>query len=526
MMWTRTAAVMAALALVLAPAAGAEAAKRGGTLRIGIEGEAPDLNVIGINFARKVYREAMGNGLVRLDENFEVVGDAAKEWEVSEDGRIITFKLHPGGTYHDGAPLDAASVKWNLDLINKTAPKWAEEMKKKNPKYKWRNIWVGYLFHIDQVDVIDKYTVRVRQKDLGKAQTFDAMSSAFSRFVLVSPKAYDTDLEKFRLHPVLSGPFKFVEWKRNQHLFAERHKGYFDKNLPYVDRIEFYFMPDANQRMNALAAGQIDIINNLPLPLYETAKKTEGVKVLVGPNTINYAVPINGQMDPWKDVRVRRALGCYGIDRAQIVRTALRGLGKPWASYSPAGAKDALDLTKECPHDPAKAKKLLAEAGYGPGKPLKITLTTNNSDPAHLEVSQALKSQFGQLGVDMEIRVVDYATWNRAFVAQRRLQLTLQNTLSSRTVNSNSHTIHSKSGIDYYNIKDPKVDAFLDEWRSNIDPRKQLEASHKLQRYMVEQGYYPNIASFGLLQAARDYVKGFTNLGKLMLDYRAVWLDK
>jgi peptide/nickel transport system substrate-binding protein len=293
-----------------------------------------------------------------------------------------------------------------------------------------------------------------------------------------------------------------------------------------VDRLEFYFMPDANQRMNALTAGQIDIINNLPLPLYETAKKTPGVKVLVGPNTINYAMPINGQMDPWKDVRVRRAIGCYAIDRAQIVKTALRGLGKPWVSYSPAGAKDALDLTAECPYDPEKAKKLLAEAGYGPGKPLKFTLTTNNSDPAHLEVSQALKSQFAKVGAEMEIRVVDYATWNRAFVAQRRLQTTLQNTLSSRSVNSNSHTIHSKSGIDYYNIKDPKVDEFLDGWRSNIDPRKQLDFSHKVQRYILEKGYYPNVASFGLLQATRDYVKGFTNLGKLMLDYRAVWLDK
>ena len=85
-------------------------------------------------------------------------------------------------------------------------------------------------------------------------------------------------------------------------------------------------MADANQRMNALAAGEIDIINNLPLPLYATAKKTPGVKVLVGPQTMNYAFPINGQMDPWKDKRVRRALSCYGVDRAQIVKTAVAGL--------------------------------------------------------------------------------------------------------------------------------------------------------------------------------------------------------
>jgi len=518
-------ALLAALAILLAPPAG-HAAKKGGTLKIGIEGEAPDLDMIGPNFIRKIYRETIGNGLVKLDENFNIVGDAAKSWEVSGDGRIITFKLHPGGTYHDGTPLDAASVKWNLDIINgKAFPKWVQERRKKEPKYKYRNHWISYLFHIEKVEVVDKYTLRVHQKDVGKAQTLDAMASAFDRFVLVSPKAYD-DVEQFRRKPVMSGPFKFVEWKRNQHFFAERHKGYFDKNLPHVDRLEFYYMPDANQRMNALAAGQIDIINNLPLPLYETAKKTAGVVVHSGPATTNYAFPFNVQMDPWKDVRVRKAISCFGVDRAQIVNTALRGLGKPWVGYTPAGAKDALDLNAECPYDPERARKLLADAGYGPGKPLKFAMVTNNSDPAHLEVAQSLKSQFAKIGADMDIQIVDYATWNRAFVVQRRTQITLQNTLSGRSVNTQSHTIHTKSGIDYYNLKDPKVDELLDAWRSTIDPRKQLEISHRIQRYMVEQAYYPNLASFPFIQAARSDVKGFKNLGKLILDYSGVWLDR
>lgn len=521
-------AVFASLILAFGSAADAQTPKRGGVLKVAIEGEAVNLDPIGVGFGRKVYREAIGSGLVRLDKNFNVVGDLAKSWEVSDDGRIITFKLHPGGTYHDGTPLDAKSVKWNFDIINgKVVPTWVKEMKKKSPKFKWRNVFSSYLFHVKKAEVVDKYTVRIHQKDIGKAMTLDSMSAAFSRFVLVSPKSYDMNIAQTRRHPVMSGPYKFVEWKRNRHFKAVRHKGYFRKGLPYLDGIEFYFMADANQRMNALAAGEIDIINNLPLPLYATAKKTPGVKVLVGPQTMNYAFPINGQKAPWKDKRVRRALSCYGVDRAQIVKTALRGLGKPWVSYSPAGAKDAIDLTAECPYDPAKAKALLKEAGYGPGgKPLKLTLTTNNSDPAHIEVSQALKYQFAKLGAKMDIRVVDYASWNRAFIRQRKLQITLQNTLSSRMANSNSHTIHSKSRIDYYNMKDLEVDRLLDIWRSTVNPRKQIEVSHKLQRYILAQGYYPNIASFSFLQATRSDVKGFVNLGKMMLDYTAVWLDR
>jgi peptide/nickel transport system substrate-binding protein len=246
----------------------------------------------------------------------------------------------------------------------------------------------------------------------------------------------------------------------------------------------------------------------------------------MGRITTNYAFPYNNQMPLWKDIRVRKAVSCYGVDRAQIVKTALRGLGQPWNSFSPAGARDALDLAAECPYDPEKAKRLLAEAGYGPGKPLKFTMVISNSDPAHVEVSQALKLQFSKIGAQMEIRVVDFATWNRSFVAQRKVEITLQNTLSSLNVNSNSHVLYSKSGLDYYNIKDPKLDALLEGWRSVIDPRKQVEISHQLQRHIADQAYYPVIAGFPFIQATRADVKGFRYLGNLVTDLRAVWLDR
>ncbi|MBI3127052.1 MAG: ABC transporter substrate-binding protein [Candidatus Tectomicrobia bacterium] len=520
-------ALIAAALLLLGAAPGAHAAKRGGTLRVAMEGDTTDLDVVKVGWPLKVYRESLGTGLMSVNENFEFTGDLARSWELSDEGRVLTLRLHPGGTYHDGAPLDAESVKWNFGLVTgEVVPKWLQEARKKNPKAQIPNSFKAYLSHVQKVEVVDKYTLRIHQKDIGKAQTFEALAATFTRFVLVSPKAYDMDIEKFSRSPVLSGPFKFVEWKRNQHLFAERHKGYFDKNLPYVDRIEFYFMPDANQRMNALTSGQIDIINNLPLSLYETAKKAPGVRTYLGRTTTNYAFPYNVQLPMWKDIRVRKAISCYGVDRAGIAKTALRGLGQPWNSVSPPGAVDALDLTKECPYDPEKARKLLAEAGYGPAKPFKFTMTTNNSDPAHLEVAQALKSQFARIGADMDIRVVDYATWNRAFVVQRRLEITLQNTLSSLTVNTNSHVFYSKSGLDYYNIKDPKLDGLVEAWRSTIDPRRQIEASHRIQRYMAEMAYYPAIAGFPFIQASRADVKGFHYLGKLMNDFRGVWLDR
>ncbi|MBI2132940.1 MAG: hypothetical protein HYT99_09095, partial [Candidatus Tectomicrobia bacterium] len=268
-----------------------------------------------------------------------------------------------GAKFHDGTPLDAEAVKWNFDLINgRLETEWMKAEKKKNPKFKFNSSYNLYLYQVKKVEVVDKTTVRLHQQDLGKGMTLPALAGYFTRMVLVSPTAYNRDYEKFKKMPVYGGPFKITEYKHNQLVVMERFKDYYIKDRPYLDRIEIRYMPDANQRLNALRSGEIDVIFNVPLALVATLEKTPGVRLHTGRTASTMGVPINNQRGPWKDVRVRRALGCYGINRALISRTALRGLVTPWASFSGPGARDAIDLTSECPFDPAKAKALLAGA--------------------------------------------------------------------------------------------------------------------------------------------------------------------
>ncbi|OGL58993.1 MAG: hypothetical protein A3J27_08135 [Candidatus Tectomicrobia bacterium RIFCSPLOWO2_12_FULL_69_37] len=506
----------------------ARAAKQGGTLRIAIEGNVPHLDgtvVTGIII--KFYRETAGSGLVMVDENYNIVGDLAHKWEFSDEGRVITFHLRPGAKFHDGTPLDAEAVKWNLDVITgRVEPEWVKEEKKKNPKFKFNSSYNLYLYQVKKVEVVDKTTVRLHQQDLGKGMTLPALAGYFTRLVLVSPAAYNRDYDKFKKMPVHSGPFKVTEYKHNQFLIMERFKDYYIKDRPYLDRIEVYYMPDASQRLNALRAGQIDMIFSVPLALVATLEKTPGVKLYTGKTATTMGVPINNQRGPWKDVRVRKALGCYGIDRSLIARTALRGLTAPWASFSAPGARDAIDLTAECPFDPAKAKRLLAEAGYGPGKPFKFAMPIQNTDPTYADIAQVMKTTYAQMGVQMDIQLLDRATWVSQFVLKRAADMTIQDTLPTFDMNSGSHTFYSKTFLDYYQAKDPKADALVEEWRSTIDPKKQIEISHRLQRYIVEQGYYPAVSGSPYYQAARDYVKGFVFLNKLNFTLRDVWLDK
>ena len=523
-----TVILLAIAVLAFGAAPDSEAAKRGGTLKIGMEGNIPHMDgTIALGTPIKFYRETMGAGLLLLNDKLEIVPDLAKSWKVSNDGLTITFKLHEGGTFHDGTPLDAAAVKWNLDLINgRLVPSWLKKAQKKNPKLKFRSSYRLYLYQIKKVDVVDKYTVRIHQAKVGRAQTLPALAGYFTRLILVSPTAYDKAGYKFKKHPIFAGPFKMVEYKPKRHVIMERHKGYFLKNRPHLDRIEVYYMPDANQRLNALRSGQIDVILNVPKGLVKTLKRSKKVKLYSGKAATTFAFPINNQRGPWKDIRVRKALVCYGVNRKLIVKTALRGLTIPWATFSAPGSPDAIDLTSECPFDPAKAKKLLAEAGFGSSKPFKFVMTINNTDPTFVDIAQIMKTTYGSMGVKMDIRVVDRATWVTLFVRKRNTDMTLQDTVPVLDTNSNSHTFYSKTPLDYYMMKDPKLDAMVEEWRSTLDRKKQKAVSHRMQRYMFDKAYYAGLAGSPYIQATRTYVKGWTYLNKLAFDLKDVWLDK
>ncbi|OGL59507.1 MAG: hypothetical protein A3J27_12350 [Candidatus Tectomicrobia bacterium RIFCSPLOWO2_12_FULL_69_37] len=513
---------------LLAGAQAASAAKPGGTLRLGIEGNVDHMDgTVALGIPAKFYRDTMGAGLLGLDENYKVIGELAHKWEVSEEGRVITFHLHKGAKFHDGTDMDAEAVKWNIDLLTgRLDPAWLKETKKKNPKARLGSSYTAYLMQIKKVEVVDKHTVRFHQSDVGKGMTLAALAGYWNRPVWVSPKAYDKDIQAFRRNPVYGGPFRLVEYKPNQHVIMERFKDYFLKDRPYLDRIEVYVMPDATQRMNALKAGEIDMILNVPKGIVKTLQQTEGVSVEAGKTATTFVATINSQRPVWKDVRVRRAISCYAINRKQIVDTALRGLTIPWNSLSAPGSVDAIDLTAACPYDPARAKQLLAEAGYGPSKPFKFEMVINNTDPTFVEISQLLKSMYAQVGAEMSIKVVDRAAWVNLLVRRKVLDMTLQDTLPVLDINSTSQIWHTPSPINYLGMNDKKLDKWLEEWRSTLDEKKQIALSHQMQRYMVEMGYYPAFAGSPFFQAVRSYVKGNKNLNKLFFDMRDVWLDK
>ena len=138
----------------------------------------------------------------------------------------------------------------------------------------------------------------------------------------------------------------------------EKNPDYFKKGLPYLDRIEFKIMKEGVTRATALRAGEVDFVNYVPKEMVERLSKDAKIQVVQGPDTQSMNISFNNAKKPFDDVRVRQALGGYGIDRHAIAKTAMLGLGKALWSFVPPGGKDHIDFEERVPLQPAESEGL------------------------------------------------------------------------------------------------------------------------------------------------------------------------
>ncbi len=222
------------------------------------------------------------------------------------------------------------------------------------------------------------------------------------------------------------GPFRLVEWVKGAHLVMDRFDKYFEPGVPYLDRVTIRVIKDPVTQMAAFKAGEIDFIADFSADHVATIKaQNPRAQVMTGKETtpmvamMKVTVPADGKPMSkdraphaiFNDLRVRKAVGCYGIDRKEIVKIAFKGQATPWVGIIPPGTLDSVDVTHLCPHDPARAKALLAEAGYGPGKPLTFELMTNTEKSVFNVITTVIKEQMARIGVGVNIRLVDKVSW-------------------------------------------------------------------------------------------------------------------
>jgi len=387
------------------------ASKEGGTLgdSVGLD---PAYETDGNSFmiCDNVY-EAL---VAYQDESTALEPGLAESWEISPDGKTYTFHLRKGVMFHDGTPFNADAVVFSIGRMMKErklkffSNNW--EVQERPPEY-----WVSMEMDdtVDSIEAVDDYTVVFNLKRV-EAPFLANMGMDFAD--IISPTAFINNPKEFLRNPVGTGPFKFVEWIKDDRIVLAKNENYWDKSGgPYLDKLIFRVIPENSVRFLELKAGNIHICqfpNPADIPL---AEQDPNLKLVAQPGMNIGYLSFNHTKKLWQNIHMRRAIA-HAINRQAIVDNIYQGMGQVAKNPIPPTMWGYNDAIEDFPYDPEKAKSELAEAGYPEGKDLpEITLWSmpvpRPYNPEGLKVGVAMISDLAKVGIQARIVSYDWGTY-------------------------------------------------------------------------------------------------------------------
>jgi peptide/nickel transport system substrate-binding protein len=363
------------------------------TLRIGLA-EDPDIldPTLGRTYVGRIVFAAFCDKLFDIDEKLNIVPQLALSHETSADGKDVTIKLRPGVKFHDGEPFNAEAAKFSLDR-HLTMPSSFRKPE---------------LAALDHVKIVDPLTIKLVLKTPFSpliAQLTDRAG------MMVSPKAVKEAGDKFGLHPVCAGPYKFVERVQQDRIVFEKFADYWDKDRIHIDRIVYLPLVDATVRLANLKSGGLDLIERLLATDIKAVQADPKLKLSTAIELGYQGVTLNIGNDKAKgplsqSAKVRQALD-LSIDREAINQVVFNGEFKPgnqWVNPDHPYYQKTFQVPGR---DVAKAKALLKEAGVA----LPVSVDFMVPKGAETEaVAQVIQSMAAEAGFDMKIRVTEFAT--------------------------------------------------------------------------------------------------------------------
>ncbi|MHA6642057.1 ABC transporter substrate-binding protein [Mesorhizobium sp. A623] len=392
-------------------------------------------------------------GLTRIGQNGEVLPDLAESWTVSDDGKTYTFKLHSGVKFHDGTDFDANDVKFSLDRARADNSVNAQK---------------GLFAAIDTVEVVDPATVKVTLK---QPQGSFLYNMGWGDAVIVAPESADTNKEK----PIGTGPFKFQNWAKGASITLVKSDHYWGDPVA-LDKAEFRIIPDAAAQVTALLSGDVQAIPFFPPDAAAQVQGNPDLKVAIGSTEGETILAMNNKKPPFDNLKVRQAVS-YALDRKSIIDGASGGLGVPIGSHMAPSNKAYVDLTGEYPHDPAKARELLKEAGFENG--IKATLKLPPPDYARLG-GEIVASELREVGIDLEIIPVEWAQWLDQVFTKKDYDLTIVSHTEPNDID-----IYSRKDY-YFNYDNPAFDKVIAELNLTSDEAKRDELLKQAQKILAD----------------------------------------
>lgn len=423
---------------------------------------------------REITYANLFEGLTRIGPNGEVLPALAESWTISEDGRLYTFKLHTGVKFHDGTEFDASDVKFSLDRA-----------RGENSVNAQKQLFAA----IDTVDVVDPATVKVTLKHPQGAFLYNM---GWGDAVMVAPETADTNKEK----PIGTGPFKFQNWAKGSSISLVKSDHYWGDPV-FLEKAEFRIIPDTAAQVPALLSGDVQAFPFFPPDAVSQVEGNPNLKVVIGTTEGETILAMNNKKPPFDNLKVRQAIS-YALDRKAIIDGASGGLGVPIGSHMSPANKAYVDLTGEYPHDPAKAKELLKEAGFENG--FKATLKLPPPDYARLG-GEIIASELRDVGIDLEIIPVEWAQWLDQVFTKKDYDLTIVSHTEPNDID-----IYSRKDY-YFNYDNPAFDKVIEELNLTADETKRDVLLKKAQQILADDavaGYLFELPKVGVWDAKLD----------------------
>ncbi|MBI3327618.1 MAG: ABC transporter substrate-binding protein [Nitrospinae bacterium] len=521
--WTGLgAAALGALDIAHVQPAFAQQVRRGGMIKLGIGENIDTLDphnttiITAVAIHNNIY-----NGLLKITydgQKVDFVPDLAHTWEIIGD-RTHVFRLHKGVTFHNGEPLNASVVKWNLERVKDV---------KQSPIHAWK------LKLLENIEMPDDDTVK-----LTFAQPYPFLRVALTGSTgragtIVSPKAVEQWGKDYGRHPIGTGPFKFVEWKEADSILLERNPTYFEhgadhKPLPYLDKVHLKFIIEPSTLVAALVSGEMDGINNISPQFMPTVRKNPNLTVysVVGGNW--NCVHFNIAKEPFSDQHLRLAVA-YAINREEIVKqihfgeaiVAYGPISPPMTGFwDPEFGKKA----KEGQYfDMQKAQEHLKQSRYANGATALLLTPNSEYYPRQAEVLQA---QLAKIGVKVNIQVLDISAWRKRWLQDRDWDLvTLRWDADLDPDETLFPELHSKEAWNAGRWISPEFDRLVELAQVEADQRKRKQFYAEAVQLILKEAPVAIFSHVNELKVFHKYVKGFVTIPANLLNMHGVWLEK
>lgn len=324
----------------------------------------------------------------------------AKEWEVSDDGLTYTFHLQEGVKFHDGTDFNAEAVVKNIERWKAGTE---EQFYYFNSMFKAEGEDI-----IKTVTAVDENTVVF---ELSRPQAPFLKNLAMSPFGIASPTAFESAGDKFGDNPVGTGPFVFVEWKRNDSITVKKNENYWKEGLPKLDTIIFRAIPDNSARLNALVTGEIDLADGINPSDAASIESNPELKLIERPSMNIGYLGLTNTRKPFDNKLVRQAVN-YAIDKQAIVDAFFEGRAEVAVNPMPPSISGYNDEIVGYEYNPEKAKELLAEAGYdGAEIELWAMPVPRPYMPDGQKVAEAIQKNLADVGIPSKIVTFEWATY-------------------------------------------------------------------------------------------------------------------